>query len=226
MRDKLLQDAKNLPSDAAIPIRIAMMDYDHVRRVVQTWENLRTNLRESDWEHESLYSYLLRVGVPTRNARWLPSWNPAEWVTEGPQTLPFGIDGFFGMARHRRFPEVLLVALNFLSEDFVDPLKNKQLGGIYADFHDPKKPTHYLSGTKKSMGWKPLQDNYARPENSGGFRLSGQKHKVPDHDLFLRVMEMILENKAGKPKRGEPGYIDLTKADLQPSSLQTFRHNP
>ena len=190
------------------------MDYPHIRRIVQTWGNLRTNRRESDWEHESLYSYLLRVGVPTGKARWLPSWNPAERESEAPQRLPYGVDGYFGTARHKRFHDVLLVALDFLSEDFVDPLKNKQLGGIYADFHDPKKPTPYLGGTKKSMGWKPLQDNYERPENSRQLRLSGQKRNVPDHDLFLRVMEMILENKAGKPKRGKTGYIDLTKADL------------
>ena len=135
----------------------SMMEKFRVKRMTATWKNLRTDMHHTDREYDSLYSFVGRVGVSNGSPRWLPTWDPMEWVIEDPRRLPYEIDGYIGVAKHKRFENVLLISQNFLSEDFFNPRKNAQLGRIYADLHDPNTAGSYkLSGTNKTMGYKAL----------------------------------------------------------------------
>ena len=118
---------------------------------------------------------------------------------------------------------VPLANLHFLFAEFFCPHKNDWIRDIYTEFHNlSAADSETLSASNKAMQYRSLRRKRDKPEKTARFKFSRKRHRAaPDHKIFLRYVEIILEHYVKKPKEGEKGYVDLAETELDIYCLRT-----
>ena len=225
------------PAAATVQGQRQMEDDSNSPQWSVMWNRLAAGPSPDPSSKDTLYSFVDGLGNKGQVLKAgdinEAEWDTSEWNWQDPMQLPYGIsDGpdnpTLSFARHNMFNSVLLVNIGFLSEDFFCPHSHIRINNIYNGFKDPATAkSHELSGTDGAMLYQPLYEKSDSVEKKAMFKFAGSRYKdQTDHKVFLRSMEMVLENEAGKPKPGEKDYVDLSETELDVSFIETVREKP
>ena len=212
-------------------------DAGHTPQWSRIWKRLAAGPEPDPSSKDTLYSFVDALGnegqVLKPGEINSQEWDTSEWNWQEPMPLPYGIsDGpdkhTLKFAKHNLFNSLVLVNVGFLSEQFFCPHSHDRLNDIYNGFKDPVTAKSYeLNGTDGAMLYRPFYGKSDNVDKKVPFEFTGNRfQEQPDHNVFFRSIEMVLEDVAGKPKPEEKGYIDLSKTELDVSLLETVRENP